>query len=140
MRKTDFVQGIAQLLIYQTQNGNMDVPEGYVTADKFPLGAFVRDIRAYYRDGLLQEDQERQLEDIGFSVDESLQTWMSLFRLAREYTILNNGKIPSPTERTPDNILLGAWVRKQRLMFYALTPEQRHRLERIGIYAKDRSL
>lgn len=140
MRKTDFVQGIAQLLIYQTQNGNMDVPEDYVTADKFPLGAFIQDIRTHYRDGLLQEDQERQLEDIGFSADESLQTWMSLFRLAREYTTLNNGKIPGPTERTPDNVLLGAWVRKQQLMFYALSPEQRHRLERLGIYAKDRSL
>ena len=135
MYKSDFVQGIAQLLFYQTQNGNLDVPEDYVTADKFPLGAFVRDIRTCYQNGLLSEDQERQLDDIGFSADETLQTWMCLYRLTREYTHHNGGKIPGATERTADNALIGAWVRKQRLMFYALSPEQRLRLEGIGIYA-----
>lgn len=131
--KADFVQGIAQLLFYQTATGNMYVPEDYVTADKFPLGEFVKDVRRCYQDHLLAEEQEERLEEIGFAMDDSQQAWKSLYRLTREYTLFHKGKLPDPTERTPDNVLLGAWVRKQRLTFYQLRPKQQERLRRIGI-------
>ena len=140
MDNADFVQGIAQLLFYQTENGNMDVPENYVSGDRFPLGEFIREIRADYREGLLKPDQEKRLDEIGFAMDESEQTWKSLYNLAKEYVSSHDGKLPKPMDRTPDTVLIGAWVRKQRLTFHSLESEQQDNLERIGIYASDRSL
>ncbi len=133
--RTDFMQGIAQLLFYRTVNGNLDVPESYVTAERFPLGEFVKDVRGCYQENRLTGEQEKRLAEIGLSLDETQQTWESMFLLARDYVMLHDGKIPGPTERTADNILLGAWVRKQRFTYHNLRRDQQDCLRRIGIYA-----
>ena len=133
MYKTDFSQGIAQLLFYQTENGNMDVPEDYVSSDRFPLGEFIKEIRINHQDGLLSSDQEKMLDEIGFAMDESEQTWKSLYNLAKEYVSSHDGKLPKPMERTTDNVLIGAWVRKQKLTYYHQPEEHRSKLSEIGL-------
>ena len=140
MNKADFTQGIAQLLFYQTEHGNMDVPENYVSGDRFPLGEFIREIRNDHQEGLLKPDQERRLDEIGFAMNEAEQAWKSLYNYAKEYVSIHGGDLPDPMERTSDNVLVGAWVRKQRLTFHSLESERQVSLERIGIYASDRSL
>ena len=126
-------RGIAQILFYQTVHGNMDVEEDYVTADRFPLGEFVRLVRDCYKKELLKPEQVEKFSGIGFSMEESMQAWESMLFRVKKYKIEHGGNLPKPTEHTPDQVLIGAWVRKQRLTFYSLSGKQQERLREIGL-------
>ena len=126
-------RGIAQLLFYQTTHGNMDVAEDYVTPEHFPLGEFVKGIRDSYESGMLSQEQVGRFSDIGFSMEKDLQIWESMYLMTKKYVNEHNGKLPKPTEHTPDFVLLGAWVRKQRLTYHLLRPMQQARLREVGI-------
>lgn len=128
-----FVQGIAQLLFYQTIMGNLDVANDYVTADRFPLGKFVIDIRLANQEGKLTEEQKERLAGIGFAMEEENQAWETMYLVAKRYISEHDGTMPKATERTSENMLLGAWVRKQQLLFYSLTKEKQEKLLQVGI-------
>ncbi|MCR5598259.1 MAG: helicase associated domain-containing protein [Lachnospiraceae bacterium] len=129
-------RGIAQLLFYQTANGNMDVPWDYVTPDRFPLGEFVRDIRTGYMENRFSSEQIKKLTEIGFSMDKDLQAWESMYLRIKKYVEEHKGRLPKATEHTADFILIGAWVRKQRLTFYRLSEKQQAKLREVGICGK----
>ena len=130
---TQLSRGIAQLLFYQTANGNMDVPEDYVTPERFPLGEFVRDIRMRYAENRFSPEQIKKLTEIGFSMDKELQAWESMYLRTKKYVSEHDGRLPKPTEHTADYVLLGAWVRKQRLTWHRLNADQQERLREVGI-------
>ena len=128
----EITQGIAQLLFYQTEHGNLEVSEDYVSPEGFPLGEFVENIRDCYKEGLLDPKQIQRLENIGFEMDSSMQLWKTMLLRTQDY-ISNNGRLPTITERSDDNILIGAWVRKQILIYNRLSSKQQEELARIGI-------
>ena len=128
-----FIQGIAQLMFYRTNHGNLDVEDDYITGDRFPLGEFVRIIRQEYKDDKLEPDQIRRLRDIGLAMDKGDQAWESMYSLAKNYVETHEGRLPKPMERTADDVLIGAWVRKQRATFFKMSDEKRGRLEMIGV-------
>ena len=131
-----FIQGIAQLLFYQTEKGNLDIPEDYISPDRFPLGEFVQNARLWYAEGTLDKDQEKQLKEIGLAMDESHQAWESMYQRAKNYIRANGGRLPKTMERTNDNVLVGAWVRKQLVCFRRLDRIKQERLEVISICAR----
>ena len=130
-----FIQGIAQLMFYRTNHGNLDVADDYITGDRFPLGEFVADVRLAYKNKGLDEDQVLRLYDIGFAMDKKDQAWESMYVLAKNYFDTHKGKLPKVTERTADDVLIGAWIRKQRLCFLRMSDEKRAKLKEIGISA-----
>lgn len=132
-----FVKGIAQLLFYQTNVGNMDVAKDYVTPDNFPLGEFVYSIRQANKEGYLTQEEKDKLEEIGFSMEKKNQTWETMFTIAKRYVAEHNGRIPRPTEQTQEHILIGAWIRKQIMVFYRLEEVQQEKLKSAGIWPGD---
>ena len=128
-----FNQFIAQLLFYRTKYGDLNIPEDYISADKFPLGEFVRKVRKEYLEGRLDGDKKSRLNEIGFEMDASYQNWRIMFLYTKEYVLSHEGEIPGSFEKTDDNALIGAWVRKQMLTFDALQPYQQESLRELGI-------
>lgn len=131
--RAEFVRGIAQLLFYQTKNGNMEIPPEYVTGDHFPLGEFVVKIRELHHEGMLTREQVDRLQNIGFAMDADNQTWETMFSIVKRYIEEHQGHIPKVTERSKDCVLVGAWVREQRLLYKRLEKEKQERLQAIGI-------
>ena len=132
-KRSYFSKGIAHLLIYQTSNGNMDVDETYQTSDRFALGEFVIRVREAEADGSLKPEYKEKLQSIGFSLVKNEQPWESLYYLTKEYIFKNDGKLPKVTEKTSEDILIGAWVRKQILTYPHLSKEKQKLLKKIGI-------
>ena len=126
-------KGIAHLLVYQTANGNMDVDETYQASDRFALGEFVIKVREAEADGSLKPEYKEKLQSIGFSLVKTEQPWESLYFLTKEYMLKNDGKLPKATEKTSEDILIGAWVRKQILTYPHLSKEKQKLLKKIGI-------
>ena len=135
-KKSYFTQGVAHLLMYQTSCGNMDVDETYLTSDRFPLGEFVLKIREADSKGELQAWQKEKLQSIGFALEKTEQPWESLYAIAKEYIAKNNGVLPKATERTKDDVLIGAWVRQQLYTFWHISKEKQRMLRSIGIMPK----
>lgn len=131
--RTYFAQGVAHLLIYQTTNGNMDVNETYHTSDRFPLGEFVLKVREAESVRKLETWQKEKFKSIGFALEKADQPWESLYYIIKEYAEKNNGALPKATERTKDNVLIGAWVRQQVFTFRHLSKKKQKLLREIGI-------
>lgn len=132
-KRSYFSKGIAHLLVYQTANGNMDVDETYQTSDRFALGEFVIKAREAEADGSLKPEYKEKLQSIGFSLVKTEQPWESLYTLTKEYMSKNGGELPKATEKTSEDILIGAWVRKQILTYPHLSKEKQKILKKIGI-------
>lgn len=132
-KKSYFTKGIAHLLVYQTVNGNLDVDENYSTSDRFPLGIFVHELREAAKQGKLGADQKEKLRSIGFAMDSSEQPWETMYHLVKEYIQIHEGKFPTVTEKTSEDILIGAWVRQQKMTIRHLPLEKRKLLREIGI-------
>ncbi len=132
-KKSYFMQGVAHLLVYQTVNGNMDVDETYHAADRFPLGEFVFEVREAEAEKKIETWQREKLKSIGFAFEKTDQPWESLYNIVKEYVGKNNGALPKFTERTKDDVLIGAWVRQQMFTFWRLSKQKQKRLREIGI-------
>ncbi len=139
-KKSCFAQGVAHLLLFQTAHGNMDVDDDYLTPDKFPLGEFASEVRTANSEGKLNEAQEEKLRSIGFAFDKQEQAWESMYYLAKDYIKKNNGTLPDITERTSDNILIGAWIRQQIFTFRNLSIYKQQLLSEIEITNKQQLL
>lgn len=130
-----FVYGIAHLVMYHTEHGSLNVSEEYKSADGFELGEFAADIRERFSKGELSENEQKQLEDVGFSMNKDLQDWETMYRMAVAY-VTGHGELPDAGYRTEDNVLVGAWVHRQIVVFDRLTDGQKEKLRRIGIGTK----
>lgn len=136
--RTLFAKGVAHLLLYRTTYGNMDVDDAFVTSDKFPLGEFAQKVREAEAGGRLSPEQKEKLNSIGFALQKTDQAWESMYYHVKEYMRKNNGVLPKNTEKTSDDILIGAWVRQQILAFGYLPDTKQQRLNAIGIYPSQR--
>ena len=110
----------------------------FVTSDKFPLGEFARMVREAEDEGRLSPEQKEKLNSIGFALQKMDQAWESMYYHVKEYIRKNNGALPKNTEKTSDDILIGAWVRQQILTFGYLPESKRQRLNALGIYSSQR--
>lgn len=128
-----FSQGVAHLLIYQTTHGNMDIDEEYMSSDRFPLGEFVSEVRTAENEGIINAEQRSRLKNIGFAFEKQEQPWDTLYAIAKEYIEKHDGNLPKATERTSEDILIGAWVREQKLTYLYLSKSKQQLLDDIGI-------
>ena len=127
-----FTYGIAHLVVYATAFGNLNIPEDYVVEDGFALGEFVAEVREKYEKGQLSKKEVERLEAAGLAMDKGLQDWEIMYRMAAAF-VETHGVLPEADYRTKENVLLGAWVRRQQVVYEALTEGQQRKLNRIGI-------
>src|SRR3990167_4624927 len=61
-----FNEGFEETLRYKEQYGNSNAPKRYKTPKGFPLGSWQSDQRKNFRNGKLEQDRIKKLEEIGF--------------------------------------------------------------------------
>ena len=125
---------LRRLATYKSEHGDVNVPWAYATDEGFKLGIWVASQRAKKSKGKLPEEQEKQLEELGFVWSVFDETWKhTLERLATYKS--EHGDVNVRSEYvTDDGFKLGFWVASQRRKKSKgkLPEEQAKQLEELG--------
>lgn len=128
-----FNRGFSQLIVYLRDNVSADINMDYISDDGFALGRWIHDIRKHWENNELTEKQKYLLETVGVSRDGNNQNWETMYCIAKNY-YLSYGTLPEDiTYITPEGVVLGAWIDRQKRFGYLLREEQKEKLNLIGI-------
>ena len=136
-----FEKNYAALLDYYKENGNVDVPCYYVTADGLRLGAWVCNIRNRRKKigqgSELTEEQIKRLDELSFCwAGLHKNTWDKTYEAACDYR-KKHGNLNIPVAYvTADGLALGRWIRRQIDVGEKLSAEKREKLLAIGMKLK----
>lgn len=131
-------------LAYYRENGNLNVPKKYRTADGIALGVWLYSILANYRrtDGAsLTAEQKQRLESIGMDFDKPNafdEQWDGYYQRAVGY-YRENGNLAVPYYyKTEDGYALGLWISRHRAAYkrkthVSLTEDRIKKLNAIGM-------
>ena len=134
-------QNYAAAAQYYLEHGDLEVPIRYETSSGFALGIWLGAQRAAYKAGDLNKDQIDRLNALGMDwTNRNDRKWMALYEKATAY-YKEHGNLNVPSEYvTPDGVLLGKWIARQR---YAnlnptrssarVTPARKALLDQIGM-------
>jgi len=116
---------------YFTEFGNLDIPNDYICADGYRLGAWLRIIRMSYRNGSLSDDYIHELERMGIIWNPKQKSWENgCYHLKMYYQEYGNGNVPL-SYICEDGYKLGQWLRGQRRA--NLTDERKTVLNSMGV-------
>ena len=130
---------------YYNKNHHLKIQRKYITEDGIKLGIWICNQRMNYKNGKLDDQQIKLLNDIGMLWKIEKQTWEEMYLLAQNYFnhykhlkinkdfITKNGY-----EYDKDGLKLGIWIQEQRKKFKAnkLSKEKKEKLEKIGMIWK----
>jgi len=130
---------------YREENGDLLIPQRYVSPDGKCLGAWLqsqRNIRSGNKMGILTEVQIARLDELGIVWENQKDlTWDHYFRAAEQYFHIH-GHLAIPTDYvTADGQKLGVWLVNTRMRYAHLrekdqspkTMERIAKLEEIGM-------
>lgn len=128
---------------YRAENGDLNVPHRYVSADGYALGAWLdtqRRVRAGKERGALNDERVRLLDELGMRWESvSDASWNRNFAAAQAFHALHGNLNVSCNYVTEDGIRLGQWLarlrscRKSDTNKACLTEERVLALERLGM-------
>ena len=136
-----WAQNYAAAAQYYLEHGDLEMPIKYETPSGFGLGVWLGAQRAAYKDGELTQSQIDQLNALEMDwTNRNDRKWMSLYEVAVAY-YEQHGDLNVPSEySTPDGVLLGKWVARQRYAYLnpdrssaRVTPERKELLDRLGM-------
>ena len=136
-----WAQNYAAAAQYYLEHGDLEMPIKYETPSGFGLGVWLGAQRAAYKDGELTQSQIDQLNALEMDwTNRNDRKWMSLYEAAVAY-YEQHGDLNVPSEySTPDGVLLGKWVARQRYAYLnpdrssaRVTPERKELLDRLGM-------
>lgn len=134
-------QNYAAATQYYLEHGDLEVPIKYETPSGFGLGVWLRAQRAAHKAGELPQEQVERLDALGMDwTNRNDRKWMSLYDVAAAY-YHEHGNLNVPSEYvTPDGVLLGKWVARQRYAYLnpdrssaRVTPERKALLDKLGM-------
>lgn len=134
-------QNYAAATQYYLEHGNLEVPIKYETPSGFGLGVWLGAQRAAHKAGELPQEQVERLDALGMDwTNRNDRKWMSLYDVAAAY-YHEHGNLNVPSEYvTPDGVLLGKWVARQRYAYLnpdrssaRVTPECKALLDKLGM-------
>ena len=134
-------QNYAAATQYYLEHGDLEVPIKYETPSGFGLGVWLGAQRAAHKAGELPQEQVERLDALGMDwTNRNDRKWMSLYDVAAAY-YHEHGNLNVPSEYvTPDGVLLGKWVARQRYAYLnpdrssaRVTPERKALLDRLGM-------
>lgn len=128
---------------FYNENGNLQVPKRFTTADGLNLGNWIDTQRKVYNakvDGVLTEEQIKKLEMIGMRWKNIKDlSWDKCYQVAKEYYAEHGNLMPSITDRYYKGVKLSRWIeqlrtyRKSGICPSYLTPERIGQLDAIGM-------
>lgn len=134
-------QNYAAATQYYLEHGDLEVPIKYETPSGFGLGVWLGAQRAAHKAGELPQEQVERLDALGMDwTNRNVRKWMSLYDVAAAY-YHEHGNLNVPSEYvTPDGVLLGKWVARQRYAYLnpdrssaRVTPERKALLDKLGM-------
>lgn len=134
-------QNYATATQYYLEHGDLEVPIKYETPSGFGLGVWLEAQRAAHKAGELPQEQVERLDALGMDwTNRNDRKWMSLYDVAAAY-YHEHGNLNVPSEYvTPDGVLLGKWVARQRYAYLnpdrssaRVTPERKALLDKLGM-------
>lgn len=134
-------QNYAAATQYYLEHGDLEVPIKYETPSGFGLGVWLGAQRAAHKAGELPQEQVERLDALGMDwTNRNDRKWMSLYDVAAAY-YHEHGNLSVPSEYvTPDGVLLGKWVARQRYAYLnpdrssaRVTPERKALLDKLGM-------
>lgn len=134
-------QNYAAATHYYLEHGDLEVPIKYETPSGFGLGVWLGAQRAAHKAGELPQEQVERLDALGMDwTNRNDRKWMSLYDVAAAY-YHEYGNLNVPSEYvTPDGVLLGKWVARQRYAYLnpdrssaRVTPERKALLDKLGM-------
>ena len=134
-------QNYAAATQYYLEHGDLEVPIKYETPSGFGLGVWLGAQRAAHKAGELPQEQVERLDALGMDWTNRIdRKWMSLYDVAAAY-YHEHGNLNVPSEYvTPDGVLLGKWVARQRYAYLnpdrssaRVTPERKALLDKLGM-------
>ena len=134
-------QNYAAATQYYLEHGDLEVPIKYETPSGFGLGVWLGAQRAAHKAGELPQEQVARLDALGMDwTNRNDRKWMSLYDVAAAY-YHEHGSLNVPSEYvTPDGVLLGKWVARQRYAYLnpdrssaRVTPERKALLDKLGM-------
>lgn len=134
-------QNYAAATQYYLEHGDLEVPIKYETLSGFGLGVWLGAQRAAHKAGELPQEQVERLDALGMDwTNRNDRKWMSLYDVAAAY-YHEHGNLNVPSEYvTPDGVLLGKWVARQRYAYLnpdrssaRVTPERKALLDKLGM-------
>ncbi len=113
--KDNWESGFAHLKAYCKENGNTDVPSGYVCEDGYKLGMWFANQKSRNRNGKLTEERAKKLEALGvtWTNDHKLR-WDEGYAHLLEYRKLFHHASPPATYVCRDGYRLGSWLQAQK--------------------------
>lgn len=133
-------QNYAAATQYYLEHGDLEVPIKYETPSGFGLGVWLGAQRAAHKAGELPQEQVERLDALGMDwTNRNDRKWMPLYDVAAYYH--EHGSLNVPSEYvTPDGVLLGKWVARQRYAYLnpdrssaRVTPERKALLDKLGM-------
>ena len=134
-------QNYAAATQYYLEHGDLEVPIKYETPSGFSLGVWLGAQHAAHKAGELPQEQVERLDALGMDwTNRNDRKWMSLYDVAAAY-YHEHGNLNVPSEYvTPDGVLLGKWVARQRYAYLnpdrssaRVTPERKALLDKLGM-------
>lgn len=134
-------QNYAAATQYYLEHDDLEVPIKYETPSGFGLGVWLGAQRAAHKAGELPQEQVARLDALGMDwTNRNDRKWMSLYDVAAAY-YHEHGNLNVPSEYvTPDGVLLGKWVARQRYAYLnpdrssaRVTPERKALLDKLGM-------
>ena len=134
-------QNYAAATQYYLEHGDLEVPIKYETPSGFGLGVWLGAQRAAHKAGELPQEQVERLDALGMDwPNRNDRKWMSLYDVAAAY-YHEHGNLNVPSEYvTPDGVLLGKWVARQRYAYLnpdrssaRVTPERKALLDKLSM-------
>lgn len=134
-------QNYAAATQYYLEHGDLEVPIKFETPSGFSLGVWLGAQRAAHKAGELPQEQVERLDALGMDwTNRNDRKWMSLYDVAAAY-YHEHGNLNVPSEYvTPDGVLLGKWVARQRYAYLnpdrssaRVTPERKALLDKLGM-------
>lgn len=132
--ETAWRKGCAEAERYKKEHGGAEIPCGYVTAEGFRLGAWVR--RQIEKADKLDEEKREKLRGLGIALEKE-DGWEKRYAMAKAY-FEAHGDLNLPSQYEEDGIWLGRWLNEQKRIYRGevkgktLSAEQIGRLEEIG--------
>lgn len=120
---------------YYEENGNLLIPDQYITNDNIKLGRWIGTQRYNYKENILSNEKISLLEDIGMVWNVIDYQWNKMYDLAIDYYNKYGNLLIPDKYTTTDNTHLGSWIGKQRKHYreQKLTKERIDLLEKIGM-------
>ena len=139
-------RGFEELVAFNQEHGNSQVPAGYKTAGGFGLGRWVKTQRDAKSAGKLSEERTRRLNSLDFEWGQRSMSFEQRWKRAFEELVAynqehGNSQVPAGY-KTADGFQLGRWVKTQRCAESAgkLSEEQTQRLNSLDFVWEQRSM